>query len=238
MLVTLDHTEPVADHIISFYFKPARPIRYTAGHFIELTLPIDKPDARGRKHWFTLSTSPSEELAAITTKFPTGDAQVSTFKQTLKSLKPGDQVMMSDPMGDFVLPKDKTIPLVLIAGGIGATPFRSIIKYLHDNQEHRTIQLLYAANTLEEVAFRELFTAYGLPVTIILSTPPAGWDGQAGRLTPKKILELAPDVDKKLYFVSGPEPMVEGLVKGLQGAGVEKRRIVGDYFPNYPDNIR
>lgn len=237
MLATLDHTEPIAERIVSFYFQPERPIRYTAGQFIEMTLDIAEPDERGRRHWFTLSASPSEDLLAITTKFPPADAPVSSFKQMLRNLKPGDQVTISDPMGDFVLPKDKTIPLVFIAGGIGVTPFRSIIKWLHDNQQQRSIQLLYAANTVEEVAFRDLFAAYGLPVTIILSQPPAGWEGESGRLTADKILELAPDIDKKLYFVSGPEPMVEGLIKGLEDAGVDKRRLVGDYFPNYPNSV-
>ena len=232
MLVTLERTENTADHIKSFYFKSDRPVRYQAGQFIELTIPHDNPDERGQKHWFTLSSSPSEERLAITTKLPKD--RETTFKQALEALKPGDQVMMSDPMGDFVLPKDKARPLVFIAGGIGVTPMRSMIKWLVDSQEQRTIQLIYAANNIDEVAFRDLFSNYGLPVTISLANPPAGWEGETGRLTPEKILELAPDVDNKLYFISGPEPMVESLVDGLQAAGVKKQHLVGDYFPNYP----
>ncbi len=206
-------------------------MRYTAGQFIELTLPHDNPDKRGQKHWFTLSSSPSEELLSITTKFATD--HISTFKQTLAALKPGQEVAMSDAMGDFVLPKDTSLPLVFIAGGIGVTPFHSMIQWLIDTQEHRTIQLLYAANVVEEVAFRDIFAKYGLPVTIILSKPPVNWKGQSGRLDAKKILELAPDVDRKLYYLSGPEPMVEALVEGMKDAGVDKKRLVGDYFPNY-----
>lgn len=231
MRVTLDHTEPIAKNITSFYFKPERLIRWTAGQFIELTIPHQHPDKRGQKHWFTLSASPSEKMPAITTKFPEG--QESTFKRALQGLQVGDELLMSDPMGDFVLPKDKSIPLVFIAGGIGVTPFRSIIKWLLDNQEQRTIHLLYAANTIEEVAFRDIFTAYGLPVTIILGQPPVDWKGEAGRLTADKILELAPNVDRKLYYISGPEPMVEALTADLKKSGVDGRRLVGDYFPNY-----
>ena len=237
MQVKLDHTEPVAKNIISFHFKPERPLRHTAGQFIELTIPHPNPDKRGIKHWFTVSASPSEELPAITTKFPPEGSQTSTFKQALRNLKPGDEILMSDPMGDFVLPKDKTTPLVFIAGGIGVTPFRSIIRWLHDNQEQRTIQLLYAANSIEEVAFRDLFNDYGLPVTIILTEPPANWEGESGRLSAEKILELAPDVDKKLYYLSGPEPMVEALIADLEKAGVDKRRLIGDYFPNYENKV-
>lgn len=231
MRVTLDHTENVAKNIKTFWWKPETAVRYTAGQFIELILPHDNPDKRGVKHWFTLSSSPSEDLLSITTKRTLENG--SSFKETLFNLKPGDSVMMSQPMGDFVLPKDVSVPLVFIAGGIGVTPMRSMIKWLKDTEEHRTIHLIYAANSIEEVAFRELFNDYGLPTDIVLSKAPKSWDGQTGRLDAAKILELAPNVDNKLYFISGPEPMVEGIGKGLAEQGVDKRRIVGDYFPNY-----
>lgn len=233
MRVSFDHSELVADHITSFYFKPEREIHHTAGQFVELVIPHENPDKRGQKHWFSLSSSPTEELVAITTKFPA--ERMSTYKQTLMKLQPGDEVLMSDLMGDFVLPKDVEIPLVFIAGGIGVTPMRSMIKWLHDTQQHRTIHLLYGANSIEEVAFRDDYAAYGLPVTIFLSQPPSKWAGETGRITAQKTLELAPDVDGKLYFVSGPEAMVEALIKELAESGVDKHRLVGDYFPNYQE---
>lgn len=231
MRVTLDHTEDVAHNIKTFWWKPERPFRYTAGQFIELMLPHDKADKRGQKRWFTLSSSPSEELLSITTKH--APEKGSSFKDSLFNLKQGDSVMMSEPMGDFVLPKDVSVPLVFIAGGIGVTPMRSMLRWLKDNEQQRTIHLIYAANSIEEVAFRDLFNDYGLPTDIVLSNAPTGWKGHTGRLDATKILKLAPNVDDKLYFISGPEPMVEGLGKGLADQGVDKRHIVGDYFPNY-----
>jgi ferredoxin-NADP reductase len=232
MQVTLDHVEDIAKNIKTFWFKPERPVRYTAGQFIELTLPHDNPDERGIKHWFTLSSSPSEAFLSITTKHAEGRS--SSFKETLFGLKPGDKVNMSEPMGDFVLPKDPLRPLVFVAGGIGITPMRSMVKWLHDNQEHRTIHLIYAANSIEDVAFRDLFNAYGTPVDIVLTSPPPKWEGHTGRLDAEMILELAPDVDNKLYYLSGPEPMVESLEKDLLDHNVDKARLVGDFFPNYP----
>lgn len=223
MHVTLDHTEAIADHIISFYFKPEREVRYTAGQFIELTIPHDNPDERGQKHWFTLSSSPSEGLLAITTKFPS-EGPTSTFKQALRALKPGDAVIMSDPMGDFVLPIDKTIPLIFVAGGIGVTPMRSTIKWLLDSGEKRDIKLLYSVADKAQVAFKDIFEAYDLPTTI-----------SQERLSAPLILSQAADPPGQLYFISGPEPMVESLVEQLQQAGIDQARIVGDYFPNYPD---
>jgi ferredoxin-NADP reductase len=236
MRVIFDHSEPVAHNIISFYFKPPRKVRYTAGQFIELTLPHDNPDKRGHKHWFTVSASPSEDLLAITTKFP-GEGQTSTFKQTLQKLKPGEEVLMSDPMGDFVLPKDKTIPIVFVAGGIGVTPMRSMVNWLVDEKEQRPIKLIYAANSQDEVAFADLFKVYGLPVAYVFTKPPKNWKGESGRLDAKRILELAPDKDNQLYYLSGPEPMVEAFVKDLAAAGIPSRRLVGDYFPNYTNSV-
>lgn len=231
MRVTLDEVEDVAKNIKTFWFKPDRKLRYEAGQFIELILPHDNSDNRGAKRWFTLSSSPSEDRLSITTKHAAENG--SSFKEKLFGLEHGAEVMMSEPMGDFVLPKDKTIPLVFIAGGIGITPMRSMIKFLHDTQEHRTIHLLYAANSLDEVAFRELFSDYGAPTDIILSEAPRNWKGHTGRLDAAKILELAPNIDGKLYYVSGPEPMVESITDNLKALGVDKRRVVGDYYPNY-----
>lgn len=231
MRVTLDEIEDVARNIKTFWFKPDRKVRYEAGQFIELIMPHDTSDNRGQKRWFTLSSSPSEDRLSITTKHAVENG--SSFKQKLFSLEPGSEVMMSEPMGDFVLPKDKSVPLVFIAGGIGVTPMRSMIKWLHDTQEHRTIHLLYAANNIDEVAFRDLFNAYGAPTDIVLSEAPRNWKGQTGRLDAAKVLELAPNVDGKLYYVSGPEPMVEAITEGLKTQGVDKRRVIGDYFPNY-----
>lgn len=231
MQVVFEGSKPVTDHIETFYFRLNQPVHYTAGQFIELTLPHDRPDARGMKHWFTLSSSPTEEFLSITTKF--NPEHSSTFKEALKALEAGQTVQMSDPMGDFVLPKDTNRPLVFVAGGMGITPMRSMVKWLHDNQEHRTIRLIYAASVPEEFAFRELFAEYGLPVTLVASHPPAKWEGESGLLTAERILEIAPNVDNKLYYLSGPEPMVETFYKELKELGLKESQLVTDYFPGY-----
>src|SRR4051812_27426879 len=103
MQVTLDHSKDEAANIRTFFFKPESAVQYTAGQYIELTVPHDNPDERGTKHWFTLSSSPTDEFLTITTKFA-GDKS-STFKKSLFGLEPGTKLHMSEPMGDFVLPK-------------------------------------------------------------------------------------------------------------------------------------
>lgn len=229
MRVKLDHIEDVAANTKMFWFTPDQTVRYIAGQFVEVILPHDQPDSRGIRRWFTLSSSPTEKQLAITTKFsPEG----STFKKALLRSKPGERIMMSQPMGDFVLPKDKTLPLVFVAGGIGVTPVRSMLKWLADSGEKRNVRAIYAAHDNESVAFKELLER-AAKVTYVLQNPPKGWRGESGRLDAAKLLALAPDTANQRYYMSGPEAMVEALYKGLRAAGIDERRLVGDYFPGY-----
>lgn len=231
MNVTFKGSEDTAHNIRTFRFKPEVPVRYTAGQFTEIHIPHANPDDRGIKRWFTLSSSPTEELLSITTKF--ASHQGSTFKRALSQLKPGTQLKLADPMGDFVLPKDKTIPLVFVAGGMGITPMRSMVKYLHDTQEQRDIHLIYAVTEEDELAFVPLFKAYNLKFTPVVKTPPPDYSGQTGSLSVDRILELAPDNGRSLIYLSGPEPMIEAFFKEFPSKGVSADRLVTDYFPGY-----
>ncbi|HSX17465.1 MAG TPA: FAD-dependent oxidoreductase [Patescibacteria group bacterium] len=231
MNVTFDHAEDIAESIKTFWFKPEQPVRYIAGQYTEMYLPHPDHDNRGERRWFTVSSSPTDPMVSITTKFARENS--STFKQTLASLAPGAQLKLADPMGDFVLPKDPTIPLVFVAGGIGVTPFHSMIKYLSDTGERRNIHMIYAVTHIMELAFQPLFKDYGLRLSVVVKEPPASYRGITGSLEAADILQLAPDDGNTLYYLSGPEPMVEAFTKGIKHQGVNKHRIVSDYFPGY-----
>ncbi len=226
-----DHAEDTAAHIRTFYFKPEQPVQYSAGQFTELYLSHEHPDDRGIRRWFTLSSSPTEPLLSITTKFSTQIS--STFKQTLAKLKPGSPLKLAQPMGDFILPKDASRPLVFVAGGIGVTPMHSMIKYLYDTGQHRDIHLIYAATQAEELAFLPLFKKADITLTTVVKEPAAGYHGETGSLTTERILQLAPPTPNTLYYLSGPEPMVETFTKELISSGVSKHHVVTDYFPGY-----
>lgn len=231
MNVTLDHIEDTAANIKTFYFKPERPVHYTAGQFTELYLHHSNPDDRGEKRFFTVSSSPTEPFMTITTKFAADRS--STFKQALRTLTPGTPLKLADPMGDFVLPKDKSIPLLFVAGGIGVTPMHSMIKYLQDTGEQRDIQLMYAVNTDKELAFVPLFKEYGLKFTPIVKEPSPGYNGETGTLTVERLLEAIGGSQDMLIYLSGPEPMTKAFAEGLKQHGIHKHRIITDYFPGY-----
>lgn len=233
MRVVLDHVDDVAQNIKTFWFKPERQIHHIAGQFIELRIPHEDKDKRGDKRWFTLSSSPTEELVSITTKFtPEGG---SSFKQALLNLDSKSSVTMTDPMGDFVLPKDESTELVFVAGGIGVTPIRSMIKSLQDISQKRPITLIYAANKTKELAFTDLFKSAAIRFIPVIGQPTAGWHGETGRLDAKRIFALAGGHENKYIFLSGPEPLVESVAKDLKQLGVNKQSLVVDYFPGYTE---
>lgn len=231
MNVTLDHVEDVAPNIKTFWFKPDRRAHYVAGQFTELYLPHENHDDRGEKRWFTLSSSPTETLLSITTKFAVANG--STFKQGLRNLQPGASLSLADAMGDFVLPKDKKIPLLFVAGGMGITPVRSIIKYLVDTGETRNIQLLHGVTNDEQLIFRKLFDSAAIGFTPIVKEPSPEWHGKRGTIDASLVLEKATANENTMVYLSGPEGLTKALTDTLKASGLSKHRIITDFFPGY-----
>ncbi len=221
MKFTFVSSEPVAENIRSFYFDCSEPVEQVAGQFIQMILPHDNPDDRGIKRWFTLSSSPTEPHHSITTKLA-GD-KGSSFKKTLLALEPGAEVEIVKPEGDFVLPDDKNLQLVFIAGGMGITPYHSMIKYLLDSGEKRQITLLYGVQTQGEAAFLDLFEKYGVDLKLSVNQ----------RFTTESLMAAIGDPAGKLVYLSGPEPMVEALDASLKKAGLPELSLKSDYFPGY-----
>ena len=232
MNITLHHIDQEASNIKTFWFKPEKPITYTAGQYIELTLRHDNPDDRGEKHWFTLSSVPGHELVSITTKYA-GDDASSTFKKALFRLEPGAELQMSEPSGDFVLPKDPSIPLVFVAGGIGLTPFHSMFEWLADTGEKRLITFIYGVRNEEEIIFQQTFERAGIHATIVVGEPSDTWGGERGRLSAELVLGLAKPSERALIYLSGPEPMIEALEKDFKDHGTKAEQLVTDFFPGY-----
>ncbi|HET7673044.1 MAG TPA: FAD-dependent oxidoreductase [Candidatus Saccharimonadales bacterium] len=220
MKFTFVKKQPEAKNITTFWFKPEKELSQIAGQYTELIIPHDNPDERKNRRWFTLSSSPTERLASITTKLD--PVRKSSFKTALSGLKSGDIISGHMPMGDFVLPKDETLPLVFVAGGIGITPYRSILKYLLDTGQRRNITLIYSISAPDELAFADLIEKSGVEFI-----------RHIGRLKAKDILAYIPVDNRQVVYISGPENMVETLQNDLIGLGVDKFQIRSDFFHNY-----
>ncbi|MFI5275210.1 MAG: ferredoxin--NADP reductase [Candidatus Saccharimonadales bacterium] len=230
MKATFSYAEIVAPNIVTYWFQPERPMRFDPGQFVEIYMPHDSVDNRGHWREFSLSSSPNEELIAITTNF---FSHGSTYKQALKSLTPGTVVTMKEPMGDFVLPKDCTIPLVFVAAGLGIAPYASIIKWLLERGEQRDIQLIYSVSSPSEFLFYDLWKQYDLNFVPLVTRPDNAWKGHAGHLNVDRLLALMRPLERSLIYLAGPQSFIEPFYNELLAAGIPRSQLLLDYFPGY-----
>ncbi len=218
--------EQVADGTFSFWFSLHERLHYTPGQFVELTLPHDSNDSRGEKRWFTLSSSPSEEHISITTKLA---EKPSSFKKHLFTLTPGDPVAISDAMGDFVLPRDTSRPIVFAVAGIGVTPARSMLTWLQKQRLPYKIHMLLAAKKRSEIPFLDLFANTVDELKLFLSS------ADNKRLTAQHVIEEIEQHKSAncLIFIAGPEHFSEVMRDDLVTLGVPSQRLIIDYFHGY-----
>lgn len=231
MKAKFDRSRSETDTITTFYFRPENKFEYTAGQYAEFSLPHDQSDKRGGKRWFTLSSCPGDQLLSFTTRLDSKSG--SSFKRALSRLKPGQEINVTGPFGDFVLPKLVQTPLVFVALGMGITPFRSILEWLAATGEHRPVKLLYGVNSESDIIFQDTFAKAGIHATVVVSQPTDAWGGERGDISAELILGLEDPGDDALVYLSGPEGMVQTLSRQLTKAGLAGRQIVTDEFPGY-----
>lgn len=188
-------------------------------------LPQAESDERGVSRYFTISSASSEGHITISTKFVPGDG--SAFKQALLKLKPGDSIEAEGPKGSFTY-DDPAKEVVFIAGGIGITPFRSILVELDFKGVNAPITLLYA-NKSEDIPFKELFDDFAKKYDQLKI------DYLTGPITPEILKSYLLNHKSEVFYLSGPEPMVESLKKQLEELGLPSDQIKTDYFPGYED---
>jgi ferredoxin-NADP reductase len=226
----------MAPLVYDFIFTTDSNLKFEAGQYLEWTLPIFKTDGRGNRRYFTIASSPTEKEIHLGVKIP---SVPSVFKKGLLDMKPGDTMLAGQLAGDFTLPHNTNRPIVCIAGGIGITPFRSMIKNIIDSGTKRDLTLLYASSDVSEFVYRDVFDAaesLGVKTAYILSGAkevPSSWQGPVGYITADMVKQNVSNYDKALYYISGPNIMVENYKKMLTGMGISRLNIVTDYFPGY-----
>ena len=153
----------------------------------------------------------------------------------------GDTEIVANQLaGDFVLPADPNEKLVFLAGGIGVTPFRSMLQYLLDTGQRRPIVLVYANMNVDDILYRDVFDkaqrVLGIAVIYTLTDArnlPASWKGRVGRLSPELIRAVVPDYRDCTYYISGPNQMVDSFQGLLRDLGIKAARIKTDFFPGF-----
>jgi len=223
MKLKLIERKDEAPSVESFIFEPQAELSWKAGQFFHYVLHHEPSDVRGSDRWFTVASAPSEKHAMITTRF---DDEGSSFKRALKALPIGESIEISDVDGDFTI-DDPSAEYVFIAGGIGVTPFRSILKDAEAQGAALKVTLLYS-NRDEHIPYRAEFDALTQKNPNFAIHYVTG-----GRIDEDCIRKFVPDLAKPLFYLSGPEPMVESFGKKLTDMGVPAAHLKQDWFPGY-----
>ncbi|MGQ3256362.1 MAG: FAD-dependent oxidoreductase, partial [Microbacterium aurantiacum] len=216
-------------------FRVADRVSFVPGQYLELEVPHRRPDARGTRREFSIASAP-EDLPVLRVAFkePREGAPRSTFKKALAEVEPGETLAITGVWGDFVLPRRSGAPVLMVAAGIGVTPFVSQLRHLRLAGEERDIVLVYVASDAAELAYRDEIEASGIPVIVFTRDRPADlpghWSWARGvRLDADGLLSVVPDIAGRHAYVSGPAGLIADLAPALERA----RSLTTDAFSGY-----
>ncbi len=238
LLLLLKEKSKVAKDTYDFSFDSDEDeFEFHPGQYLEWTLAHVHPDSRGNRRYFTIASTPVEEEIRIGVKFYT---ESSSFKNALFNMKPGDKIMASQLSGDFTLPHKKNVKLCFIAGGIGVTPFESMLTHMLERKQKRDVVVFYSNKTPYDIAYQGTFerarNELGVKTIYALSDEksiPLGWTGEKGFITGEMIKNKMPDYKNRMYFISGPHSMVTSFQDTLSKMGIPKSHIKTDFFPGF-----
>ena len=207
---------------------------YRPGHYFWVELP-DRgyEDEKGLRRHISLVTSPTEKgVVGLATRL-----RDTAFKRTLAALELGDEVEVEEPKGSFLLPEDTSVGYVFVAGGIGITVFRSMLRYIADEGLPYRVTLVYSNRDRESAAFLDELDELerridGLRVVLTM-TEQEGWEGETRQLDAEVLGELLGGLDGKRFLVAGPPAMAEGVSDSLRAAGLPEDSVLADRFSGY-----
>jgi ferredoxin-NADP reductase/Na+-translocating ferredoxin:NAD+ oxidoreductase RnfD subunit len=236
-MLTLREKREAGSNIYDFAFTPDRALSFRPGQYVEWTLAHARPDGRGNRRYFTIASSPTENDVHLGAKFYDPS---SSFKKHLLAMNPGEKILAGQLAGDFTLPRNPEKKLAFVAGGIGITPFRSMVKYLTDMGEKRDVTLFYSNRTNDEISYREIFgeaeAAWGLKTVYAVTDanqPAPAHNGVHGRIDAELIKRTIPDYRERMFYISGTHAMVSTFKKTLAELGIPRTQIKTDFFPGF-----
>lgn len=219
MVLKIINKKQELENVTGLIFEKPQGFTFYPGQYLDIELPVKDP--LGNTRAFTISSSPTEKFLMVTFK-----KGISIFKKKFETLKPGDMVQASHPAGTFIL--DEKSPAVFLAGGVGITPFRSILKYVSDQTISTPIILIYS-NSGENFLFKEELEGWKQELSnldIIYHN-----SSQSGRLEKLSTINHKPST---LYYLAGSHSFVNDMAQMLINSGVDETNIRYDRFDGYP----
>ncbi|TAM82490.1 MAG: FAD-dependent oxidoreductase [Acidobacteria bacterium] len=235
--VKLAGRDEIAERTSSFRFEKPPGWTFKSGQTVDITL-LDPPDtdAEGNTRTFSIASVPDDNTLMIATRM-----RDTAFKRTLGTMPLGTVVKIDGPFGNFVLHNNPAKTAVLLAGGIGITPFRSMVfRAANEKLPHR-IFLFLANRRPEDAAFLnelELLEKenpnYKLIATMTgMEKSSRAWHGEKGYIDKEMLSRYVKDSPSPIYYIAGPPGMVAGLREMLKQAGVDEDDIRAEDFPGY-----
>jgi len=237
LTLRLKNRHEVAEGTMAFQFEKPHGWTFKPGQFMDVTL-IEPPetDAEGNSRTFSIASAPYEDVLTIATRM-----RDTAFKRVLKTMPLASQVKIEGPSGDLTLHESASRPAVLLAGGIGITPFRSIVlQAAKDKLSHR-IFLFYSNRRPEDAPFlKELesleyenpnFELIGTMTEMAKSQRP--WSGETEQISQGMLAKYLKGVEAPIYYIAGPPEMVKGLNATLKRSGIGDGDIRAEEFAGY-----
>ena len=241
-LLKLAGRHEVADRTMAFEFDKPPGFAFKAGQFVEIAW-VDPPetDAEGNSRAFSIASAPHEERLVFTTRL-----RDTAFKRVLQKAPIGTVARVEGPFGDLTLHNNVSRPAVLMAGGIGITPFRSIIRRAVSEKLPHRLFLFYANRKPEDAAFLDELNGIAkdanftfIPTMTAVSRLKRVWGGETGHFSPELLTRhlnrsaAGATAGTPVYYVAGPPTMVKAVRAMLNDAGIDDDDIRTEEFAGY-----
>ena len=228
----------VAEGTMAFALERPTTFDFKAGQYMIVTLPNPPhTDAEGNRRMFSIASPPQDTARLLLATRMTGTA----LKRSLAEVPLGTPVDLSGPAGDFVLHEDASLPAVFIAGGIGITPFRSMVQDAVSRHLPHRITLIYSNRTPEGAAFHEEFACLAQTHTNLTYIPTMTqadkarqpWGGERRHVSADFLRSHIAQIATSMFYLAGPPGLVAGVTKAVSEAGVDPANVRSEEFAGY-----
>jgi len=236
-LVKLKDRRQVAERTMAFQFEQPEGFTFTAGQSIDMTLMNpSETDWEGNDRTFSIASAPDEGLLLVATRI-----RDTAFKRVLGTMPINSQVKIVGPFGNLVLHHDQARAGVFLAGGIGITPFRSILLRAAREQLPHRLFLFYANRRTEDASFlqelealQRLNSSYTfIPTMTDMSRSHRPWQGETGVINQEMLAKHLKSAASPIYYLAGPPGMVRAMRTLLNGMRVDDGDILTEEFAGY-----
>jgi ferredoxin-NADP reductase len=235
--VKLKAREEIAGSTMAFHFEKPAGFSFKPGQAIDVIL-IDSAatDDQAARHTFSLVSAPFQDELVVATRLRT-----SAFKHALKSLPIGSSAKIDGPFGSLTLHNDRARPAVFMAGGIGITPFMSILRQAAKEQLPQRLLLIYSNRGPEDAAFlaelqqlEQQNKNFHLIATMTeMSKSSRSWEGETRLIGEDLVKRAVRNVSAPIYYLVGPPGMVEAMRQTLNRIGINDDDIRSEEFYGY-----